>query len=166
MAGKNRRIAYFCLMQSAYLPLLVFFAGGLVFVGLGFGLSWLLQTRKPNPEKLSFYECGEEAGPLGSRFNLRFFLPAIVFLLMEVEIVLMAPVFLNRFDFSDAAGKQIMKTELLLFILILAAGFLLALGKGFFEWQKPSQKAPAFQGPVPDFMYEQYNLYREKQSAS
>jgi len=40
------------------------------------------------------------------------------------------------------------------------------LGKGFFEWQKPEQKTASFQGPVPDFMYEQYNLDREKQSAA
>lgn len=157
--------SYFCGMQANFLPILVFFCGGLLFIGLGFGVSILLQTRKPNPEKLSFYECGEEAGPVGSRFNIRFFLPAVVFVLMEVEIVLLAPVLLNRFGLSGlnkAESEALVRTEVLIFLLILGAGFLLALGRRFFDWDRPEKKIPDFQGPVPDFAYEQYNLNRMK----
>ena len=155
-------------MQPSFLAVLVFFAGGFLFIGLGFGLSLLLQKRKPTPDKLSFYECGEEAGPAGSRFNIRFFLAALVFVLMEVELVLLAPVLLNRFGIDGLERRQgqiLLKTELLVFLFILGAGFLLALGKKYFDWQKPELQLPLFQGPVPDFAYEQYNLDREKKQA-
>jgi NADH-quinone oxidoreductase subunit A len=154
-------------MPVSYLPVLVFFCGGFLFIGLGFGLSLLLQKQKPNPEKLSFYECGEEPGPTGSRFNLRFFLPAMVFVLMEVELALLAPVLLNRFGIEGIGqeeSKGLLKTEVLIFLLILGAGFLLALGKKYFDWQRPETMVPSFQGPVPDFAYEQYNLDREKKN--
>jgi NADH-quinone oxidoreductase subunit A len=154
-------------MKDNLLPLLVFFSGGFLFIGLGFGLSLLLQKQKPNAQKLSFYECGEEPGPVGSRFNLRFFLPALVFVLMEVEIVLLAPVLLNRSGlkgFSQQEGNLLIRTEALIFLIILGAGFMLALGKKYFEWEKPVVKHPVFHGPVPDFAYEQYNLDRERNS--
>jgi NADH-quinone oxidoreductase subunit A len=156
-------------MEPYFLPMFVFFCGGLLFIGLGFGFSLLLQTRKPNPEKLSFYECGEDAGPTGSRFNLRFFLPALVFVLMEVEIVLLAPVLLNRFDRTlgktAEESEGLLRMEVLIFLLILGAGFMLALGKRYFDWQRPEGKTLSFQGPVPDFAYEQYNLDRQKKTS-
>jgi len=152
-------------MQSGLLPLLVFFSGGILFIAIGFGISLLLQRRKPNPQKSTFYECGEDAGPAGSQFNLRFGLAALVFVLMEVEIVLLAPVLLNRFEITAggrAESESLLKTEILIFLVILGAGFMLALGKGFFDWERPLNKVPDFQGPVPDFAYEQYNLDRMK----
>ena len=155
-------------MQASYLPLLVFFSGGILFIALGFGMSLLLQKSKPNAQKSTFYECGEDAGPAGSQFNLRFGLAALVFVLMEVEIVLLAPVLLNRFEItagSMAESESLLKTEILIFLLILGAGFMLALGKGFFEWERPAKRIPDFQGPVPDFAYEQYNLDRIKKSS-
>ncbi len=155
-------------MQQGYLPVLIFFCGGLVFIAAGLGISLLLQTRKPNPEKLSFYECGEEPVVTQSRFNLRFFLAALVFLLMEVELVLMAPVILNRFGIEGmppGESARLLKIAMLVFLLILGIGFMIALGLRFFDWQKPGNAVPSFQGPVPDFVYEQYNLDREKESA-
>lgn len=152
-------------MQSGLLPLLVFFSGGILFIAIGFGISLLLQRRKPNSQKSTFYECGEDAGPAGSQFNLRFGLAALVFVLMEVEIVLLAPVLLNRFEITAggrAESESLLKTEILIFLVILGAGFMLALGKGFFDWERPLNKVPDFQGPVPDFAYEQYNLDRMK----
>jgi NADH-quinone oxidoreductase subunit A len=152
-------------MGQNYLPVLVFFGGGMLFIAAGLGLSWLLQTRKPNPEKLSFYECGEETVRGESRFNLRFFLAALVFLLMEVELVLMAPVMLNRSGIQGIPTRnssEMLKVAMLVFLLILGLGFLIALGLRFFDWQKPQAHVESFQGAVPDFVYEQYNLDCEK----
>jgi NADH:ubiquinone oxidoreductase subunit 3 (subunit A) len=107
-------------VQASYLPLLVFFSGGILFIALGFGMSLLLQKRKPNAQKSTFYECGEDAGPAGSQFNLRFGLAALVFVLMEVEIVLLAPVLLNRFEItagSMAESESLLKTEILVSIV-------------------------------------------------
>ena len=152
-------------MEQNFLSVLVFFAGGLFFIAAGLGISFLIQTRKPNPQKLSFYECGEDVSLVQSKFNLRFFLAALVFVLMEVELVLMAPVVMNRSGIdglSSSDSNQLLRIALLIFLGILGIGFLMALGLRFFEWQKPETVVPSFQGPVPDFVYEQYNLNREK----
>jgi NADH-quinone oxidoreductase subunit A len=143
-------------MESSYLPVLIFFAGGMAFIASGWGISLLIQTRKPNPQKLSFYECGEEFVPVQNRFNLRFLLPAVVFLLMEAELVLMAPVMLNRKGMeglSPSDSENLLRTEMLIFLLLLGAGFLLALGLRYFDWAKPASVVPGFQGPVSDNEY-------------
>jgi len=152
-------------MQDRSFPILLFFIGGLLFTGLGLGFSLLLQKRNPTPEKLLNYECGEDPVLIRSRFNLRFFLAAVVFVLMEVELVLMAPVLLNRngiTGISSAESSALVKTGILIFLAILGAGLLLALGLRYFDWHKPAPVVPNFQGPVPDFVYEQYNLNKEK----
>jgi NADH-quinone oxidoreductase subunit A len=149
-----------------YLLILAFFSGGLLFVALGYGLSRVLQTQKPNPQKLAFYECGEEPSVgKGSRFNLRFFLPAVLFLLFEIEIVLVAPVVLARLHPAEGADpigwNALIRWEVLLFLVVLFFAYALALGRGYLNWEKPEIKPPDFQGPVPDFAYEQYNLEQE-----
>jgi NADH:ubiquinone oxidoreductase subunit 3 (subunit A) len=152
-------------MPASYLPVLVFFAGGFLFAGLGYGLSRLLQKQNPVPEKLLFYECGEEPTLLRSKFQLRYFLSAMVFVLMEVELVLMAPVILNRKGLdgiSASLSRNLLRTEMLVFIALLIAGFLLALGLRYFQWKKPAAISPAFEGPVPDSLYLQYNQDLER----
>jgi NADH-quinone oxidoreductase subunit A len=161
---------YFCPPMHSYLPVAIFFLGGLLFIGLGFGVSLLLQTRKPNPQKGLAYECGEEPSAPGGRFNIRYFLPAAVFLLFEVEVVLLAPVLISAKNHppSENPGQwlQLVRTEALGFTLVLAAGLLLALGLGYLNWDKPVLRVPDFFGPVPDFAYEQYNLEQEQAEAN
>ena len=155
-------------MQSTSFPILIFFSGGFLFISLGLIFSLLLQKRNPTPEKLLNYECGEDPVMIRSRFNLRFFLAAVVFVLMEVELVLMAPVLLNRngiSGMSSADSSALLKTGILIFLAILGAGLLLALGFRYFDWYKPTPAVPNFQGPVPDFVYEQYNLNKEQRLA-
>jgi len=153
--------------MHAYLLLLSFFSGGFLFIGLGYGLSRLLQTQKPNPQKLAFYECGEEPSEgKGARFNFRYFLPAVLFLLFEIEIVLLAPVLLARFHPPEGNSPQgwefLVRWELLVFALLLSAGYIFALSGGYLSWEKPEIEPPVFNGPVPDFAYEQYNLEQER----
>lgn len=152
-------------MSTGYLSTLIFFSGGLAFIVIGLGVSYLLQKQKPNPEKLSFYECGEDAVITQSRFNLRYFLVALVFLLMEVELVLLAPFILNRKGIPGMKAVQsesLMRTEMLIFLILLGAGFLLALGLKYFDWEKPARVMPQFDGPVPDAVYLSYRQAENK----
>ncbi len=79
--------------------------------------------------KLSIYECGPEVTKQPNRISPRFYLFALLFLLFDVEIVFMFPwaidfKLLGWFGFA----------EMLLFILLLAIGFVYAWKKGTLEW--------------------------------
>ncbi len=154
-------------MISGYLLIVVFALGGLFFAGAVFLLSFLLQTRKPNPEKLAAYECGEEAFSSGKTgFQFRYYIPALLFLLFEVELVLFTPVLLSRSkvpaDWSALQWEQVVRLESLLFFFILLLGFVLALSARYLDWDRPAISAPSFESPVPDIAYEQFNLEQLK----
>ena len=125
-------------MLTDFGVILLFFIIGIVFVAIGIFVSAIIRPNKPNPEKLSTYECGEE--PIGSpwiRFNIRFYIVALVFLLFEVEIVFLFPwaiVFkgLGWYSFISMA----------VFVVILLAGLVYVWGKGDLEWDKPNPYIP------------------------
>ena len=93
-------------------------------------LSRLIRPSAPNPDKLSTYECGEEAiGQGWVRFHVRYYLYALVFIVFAVEVVFLLPwavVFksLGLFAF----------VEMMIFIAILLVGFAYAWAKGALEW--------------------------------
>ncbi|MEM6804442.1 MAG: NADH-quinone oxidoreductase subunit A, partial [Bacteroidota bacterium] len=74
--------------MESYGKILLYIVLASSFVGIGFFLNYLLAPRKPNPEKNSTYECGEESQEQGAiQFNLRFYLIGLIFLIFEVEIL-------------------------------------------------------------------------------
>ena len=78
--------------QAAFLEVLKFIAVALLFVGIGSWLASLLRLQRPNSAKLHTYESGEEsAGSAWKRFNTRFYVIAIVFMIFEAETVLLYP---------------------------------------------------------------------------
>ena len=90
----------------------------------------LLGPRKPNPEKLSTYECGiETVGDAWVQFKVQYYIFALVFLVFDVEAVFLFPwaVAYNKLQLY-------MVLEGVLFILILAAGLFYAWRKGALEW--------------------------------
>jgi NADH:ubiquinone oxidoreductase subunit 3 (subunit A) len=148
----------------------LFFLGGLLFTGFGLALSRLLQNRRPGLQKGMDYECGEEPAPgVPGRFNLRFLLPALLFLLFEMEVVVLAPLMLskNQPPEGTAAGDWtgLLRLETLAFSAILLAGLALVLGLGYASWDRKEPQPPEYQGPVPDFAYEQFNIDRERAEA-
>jgi len=154
-------------MVSGYILVLAFFLGAVLFVAVGYGISRLLQNQKPNSQKLSPYECGEESTQMGkTSFHFRYYLPAIIFLLFAVEIVLIAPVLLAQNaipeSFTIKEWHFLLKSESLLFMLVLVTGYALALSLKYLDWDKPTIKPLIFEGPVPDFAYEQFNIEQEK----
>ncbi len=118
-------------MTDVFLPLLVFFALA-AFIGVVIMvLSAALSRKNATPIKLMPYECGMD--PIGgsrSRFSVRFFLIAMLFILFGVELVFMfawAPIFreLQIFGF----------VEMLVFVLVLFAGLIYVWKKGALEWE-------------------------------
>jgi len=104
--------------------------------------SRLLAPHRPYPAKLATYECGEPPiGPSWVRFNNRFYIIALVFLLFDVEVVFILPcAVLFRAAAGSAAG-WFMVAELLVFVLILLAGLAYVWVKGDLGWVKTMQPA-------------------------
>jgi len=123
--------------------ILIFFILGALFVAGGLIVSWILRPNRPYPEKLRPYECGEE--PVGNawiRFNVRFYVIALIFLIFDVEVVFLFPwalVYrqLGLFGFLEMA----------VFLLILIVGFAYVWVKGDLDWDKPKPIIPQVNRP-------------------
>lgn len=158
---------------SEFGSILLFIVGALVFLLVVLFISQILRPNRPNPEKLSTYESGEE--PISSpwaQFNFRFYIIALVFILFEVEIVLLFPwstVFANRASIESTNGwwGWYAVTEGALFVAVLALGLAYAWRNGFLDWVKPSATPTDYQSPVPKSFYDKINeRYADKSPKS
>src|SRR5688500_10823110 len=131
---------------SAFCEVLLFLFAGMIFILGTLLVSRLIRPHRPNPEKLTTYESGEEpVGPAWTQFNVRFYIVALIFLLFEVEIVFLFPwstVFANRTLMAETNGLWgwFAVIEALIFILVLALGLVYAWVKGHLDWIKPDPK--------------------------
>jgi NADH-quinone oxidoreductase subunit A len=107
----------------------------LVSAGFIFGsmtLGKVLRPHRPTPQKLSTYECGEEAiGSAWIQFNVRFYIIALIFLIFDVEIAVLFP-------WAKIFKQQplLVFGEILIFTVILVVGFIYVWVKGDLEWLK------------------------------
>jgi NADH-quinone oxidoreductase subunit A len=122
-------------MLENYFPVLVFiFVGlavGVLPIMLGGGLTRLLGVHRPNSEKLSPYECGFEAfEDARMKFDVRYYLVAILFILFDLEIAFLFPwaVVLQEIGFFGFAAMVV-------FLAILTIGFIYEWKKGALEWE-------------------------------
>jgi len=131
-------------------------------VCFAFFINRTLAPHKPNPEKLTSYECGEEVtGSAWLPFNSRFYVIALVFLLFDVEMVFIFPwatVFgsheINSFD-SRWSGLAL--AEMFIFLGILILGLVYVWVKGDLEWIKPKPQLPGTDVAIPASLYEKLN---------
>jgi NADH-quinone oxidoreductase subunit A len=118
-------------MLAEYFPILVFLAiaGGIALAMVGG--SMLVARQKPYPEKLSAYECGFEAfDDTRRRFDVRFYLVAILFIIFDLEVAFLFPwaVTLGEigwFGFLSMMG----------FLGVLTIGFIYEWRKGALDWE-------------------------------
>ena len=122
-------------MLENYFPILMFILVGLAFGAvpliLGGGLSRLLGVHRPDSEKLSPYECGFEAfEDARMKFDVRYYLIAILFILFDLEIAFLFPwaVVLQEIGLFGFIA-------MLLFLAILVVGFIYEWMKGALEWE-------------------------------
>lgn len=148
---------------SAFGEVLLFIAGGTIFILVTLLISRIIRPSRPNIEKLSTYESGEEpTSEAWSQFNIRFYIIALIFLLFEVEIVFLFPwttIFasteLNRA--TDGQWGWFSLIEMVVFIVILALGLVYAWVNGHLDWIKPDPKPTQINSPVPPALYQQFN---------
>ncbi len=109
----------------------------LVSAGFIFGsmtVGRILRPNRPTPEKLSTYECGEEAiGSAWIQFNVRFYIIALIFLIFDVEIAILFP---WATIFKSKGMGLLVLGEILIFTLVLVVGFVYVWVKGDLEWLK------------------------------
>ena len=118
--------------------ILLFFIIGAVFVAIGLFASAIVRPSNPTKEKLTTYECGEEAiGSPWIKFNARFYIVALVFLLFEVEVVFLFP---WAVIFKELGWFAFI--EMVIFVLILLAGLAYVWVKGDLDWDKPRPYIP------------------------
>ncbi len=122
---------------------LVFLLFGGAFILVNMVVGSFLRPTNPTPEKLTTYECGEEpTGGAWVRFNNRYYIVALIFLIFEVEIAAVLPVavVLRRWTQDPMRDPWIALWELLLFVGILGLGLVYAWVKGHLDWVRPTPK--------------------------
>ena len=113
-----------------YLPVLLFVIVAIGFAAAGIVLSTIIVPRRKSARKLSTYECGAE--PIGSartRFEIKFYLVAVLFILFDIEAVFLYP-WAVAFRQLGLYGL----IEMVLFILVLFVGYIYLLKKRALEW--------------------------------
>ncbi len=113
-----------------YLPILIFALVAAAFPVVTLIVARVVRPHKPDPVKLSSYECGVESeGEVRDRYSVRYYLIAVLFVIFDVEVIFMFP-WAVRFKQLALLGFVTMAT----FLGILLLGYYYAWRKGALEW--------------------------------
>jgi len=116
--------------MNNYVLVAVFVAIGIFLPVAALTLGRFLRPHKPTPEKMTTYESGNE--PVGSgqvRFNVRYYLFALMFVIFDVEAVFLYPWAVAY----DKLGLFAL-VEMLIFVLLLVIGLIYAWKKKVLKW--------------------------------
>lgn len=120
----------FALLQE-YLPILLFLAIALFVAVAAMAMSFIVAKQKPDAEKNSAYECGFEAfGDAQSKFDVRFYLVAILFIIFDLEVAFLFPWAVALGDIGVFGFWSMM-----VFLGVLTVGFVYEWKKGALEWE-------------------------------
>ena len=114
---------------SDYLPVLIYFAGGLAVAGAIFALSKVVPSR-PNPAKALPYESGIlPATPVRQRFSIDFYLTAMLFIVFDIELAFLYPIAVTLRD-DGVLGLVV----LLVFVFTVVEALTYIWKKGALQW--------------------------------
>ncbi len=118
-------------LLSEYFPILVFIAiGGVIAIAM-VGGSLLAAQQKPYAEKLSPYECGfEPFDDARRKFDVRFYLVAILFIIFDLEVAFLFPWAVSLSDIGVFGFLSMLG-----FLAVLTIGFIYEWCKGALEWE-------------------------------
>ena len=113
-----------------YFPVLLFAIVAVLFAAVTIGASTIIVPRRFNAKKLSPYECGvEPVGNARMRFEIKFYMVAVLFILFDIEAVFLYP-WAVAFRQLGLYGL----VEMALFIVVLFVGYVYLLKKKALEW--------------------------------
>jgi NADH-quinone oxidoreductase subunit A len=118
-------------MLENYLPILVFIVLGVLFGVVPLIAGFVLGPRRPDADKNAPYECGFEAfEDTRMRFDVRYYLVAILFIIFDLEIAFLFP-WAVALKVVGVVGFAAM----IVFLAILVIGFIYEWKKGALEWE-------------------------------
>lgn len=117
-------------LLSSYLPIVIF-VGIAGVIGLALlAAPFLIAVKRPDPEKVSAFECGFEAfDDARMKFDVRFYLVAILFIIFDLEVAFLFP---WAVAFGDLGWLGF--SSMMAFLAILTVGFIYEWRKGALEW--------------------------------
>jgi NADH-quinone oxidoreductase subunit A len=123
-------------MLTEFSHVFAFILLAIIFVAGGLVTNAILRPKHPNPFKQTPYECGED--PVGGpwvKFNIRYYVVALIFVLFDVEVIFLFPWALVYRKMGWLALG-----EMFAFMAVLIVGYAYAWRKGDLEWARPKPK--------------------------
>jgi NADH-quinone oxidoreductase subunit A len=118
--------------MATYVPLFLLFLIAAVLAVVMFVLSSVIGPKNPTPEKMMPFECGSDStGTKNVRLSVKFYMTAILFVVLDVEVVLLYP-WVISFRESGWSGLLLMAP----FLTLLAVGLVYEWKKGAMEWDR------------------------------
>lgn len=114
-----------------YLPILIFLVIAIAVAGVMVGASYVVGPKRPDPEKVSPYECGfEPFDDARIKFDVRFYLVSILFIIFDLEVAFLFP-------WAVSLGKIGLFGfwSMIVFLGVLTIGFVYEWKKGALEWE-------------------------------
>src|SRR5438309_11667979 len=131
-------------MLIDYLPIVVMAVLAGVFAVGSLMASGMRRPNRPNPVKLSAYECGNDPVrlPRGERFSVKFYLVAMLFIIFDIETIFLFP-WAVSFRSLGLFGL----IEMIVFIGLVFVAYLYVWQKGGLEWEGPERRPPPERHP-------------------
>ena len=115
-----------------YLPILIFLGIAGAIAGLLIAVPLIVAPSKPDPEKLSAYECGFNAfDDARLKFDVRYYLVAILFIIFDLEVAFLFPWAITL----PHTGDLFAFWSMMVFLGVLTVGFIYEWKKGALEWE-------------------------------
>ena len=129
-------------MYNDYIPVIVFTVMAIALIIVPLIIQHLISPRhNKGNDKLMSYECGEvPEGSAWVKFNIRFYIIALVFIIFDVEVVFLFPWAAVYQSFIASGNGFLVLIEMLLFVIILTIGFAYVWIKGDLDWVKMKLK--------------------------
>ena len=129
-------------MYNDYIPVIVFTIMAIALLIVPLIIQHLISPRhNKDNDKLMSYECGEvPEGSAWVKFNIRFYIIALVFIIFDVEVVFLFPWAAVYQSFIASGNGFLVLIEMLLFVIILTVGFAYVWVKGDLDWVKMKLK--------------------------
>ena len=116
---------------AKYLPIAIFFGIATLVSVIVMVLPKILAKETPQKDKLSGYECGfEPFDDARIKFDIRFYLVAILFIIFDLEVAFLIPWAINL-----SAIGQFGFWSMMVFLLVLTVGFIYEWKKGALDWE-------------------------------